>query len=197
MGGRNARARAGGGTPEGEKIAKEDYPTPPEFLDSVREVMPVIDFDPASNPNAIVGATVSVWLPKWADSLGLTQVEASELGIWIGDGLEIDWPEVDTFSNPPYGLGFNKIWAATIAKWGQSRECSRIALVPSAPGCKWWRPYRPKKYGGESDGTCLLEGRLRFLGAKDVADFESAAIYFGPHPERFSRVFSPKGWTVT
>jgi hypothetical protein len=196
VGGRNARARAGGGTAETEKIAKEDYPTPPEFLSLVREVIPEIVLDPASNPRSVVGATITIFLPKWQESLGITAEEAEALGIVFGDGLVIPWGDVDTFGNPPYGLGYNKRWARKIANEGQSRECSRIVLVPSAPGCKWWRPYRPRKYGGESDACCLLEGRLRFLGAKDVADFESAVIYFGPHPERFHRVFAPKGWTT-
>lgn len=193
MGGRNGVERSKNS--EEDTSEKVSYPTPPFFLDLVREVMPVIELDPASNPNSLVGAELTVFLPSWAEAIGLTDEEAEALGIIVGDGLAIDWGGLHTFDNPPYGLAHNRKWARKNAD--EAKKGSEIiALVPSAPGAKWFRPYRPKAYGGESDACCLWEGRIKFHGAPHPADFENAVIYFGPNPEKFRRVFGPKGWTT-
>jgi site-specific DNA-methyltransferase (adenine-specific) len=144
-----------------------------------------IAYDPCGNPSSRVGAVREVWCEKYADT---THAWLRFRRVTIGDGLLAPFPLSGlTYVNPPYGFdrvdgkkrgkNRNLLWAEKAAEEAL-RGAESLWLVPSAPGCKWWQVY------WLADVLCFIDGRLRFVGAEQGADFESAIAYFGPDTER-------------
>jgi site-specific DNA-methyltransferase (adenine-specific) len=172
------RAEQNGGTD------RDDWCTPDVVLDVARRVAGGrIAYDPCGNPESRVGALSETRLPRYEEP-----DKVYPEWISFGDGLEKPFPlDGLTFVNPPYGferieggkrgLNRNLLWAEKAAEEAL-RGAESLWLVPSAPGCKWWQVY------WLADVLCFIDGRLRFVGAEQGADFESAIAYFGPDAER-------------
>jgi site-specific DNA-methyltransferase (adenine-specific) len=80
------------------------------------------------------------------------------------DGLDYDWDGYSIFLNPPYGRGI-----ASWMKKAAESDALVVALIPVRTGSKWWyewvEPYADIEF---------LHGRLKFVGAKWAAPFDSA-----------------------
>jgi phage N-6-adenine-methyltransferase len=152
------------------KSDKQDWNTPPEFLELVRKVNGRIAFDPCTSADNPCGAG------KFATK--------------EDDGLTLDWREWAgiqglVYCNPPYSD--MNAWAAKISEEGM-RGCEAISLTPARTDTKWFRRMVT------ADAMCFWRGRLKFVGAKQAAPFPSLVCYWGPKADRFREVFSAYGW---
>lgn len=187
MGGRNGVARSG----EVQSDPRDDHTTPDLVLDLVRDVFGgEIGLDPCGNPDSIVAARTTYMLQDNAGrAVNGILPNGRERFPWIeiADGLKTPWGRTTAFVNPPYNRWANPRWAKRILAAGAQEGTELIALVPSSPGTRWWRPYR---WGT----VCFWDGRIAFGGAATKADFENAVVYFGPRQGRFREVFKKVGW---
>jgi phage N-6-adenine-methyltransferase len=91
------------------------------------------------------------------------------------DGLQQDWGGEVCWCNPPYG----KAIAAWVRKAYEASKAGAlvVCLLPSRTGPAWWQtyvlPYAEIHY---------LPKRLRFVGARKNAPFDSAVAIFRPPP---------------
>lgn len=147
----------------------EEWYTPPEIIESVLEVLKVIDIDPCSNGNAIPATT------------HYTKKE---------DGLNQSWKGM-VYMNPPYG-GEIKDWIIKLLdEWELGNTIEAIALVPARTDTDWFSRI-------DAHPWCAVRGRLKFSGHKNSAPFPSAVFYLGSEGdiagiERFFKVFSKHG----
>jgi hypothetical protein len=153
------------------KSDRQDWNTPAEVLDLVRQVGP-IGLDPCWNAAGLVRAARNL-----DGAIGCSGL----LAPWGGHGL--------VFINPPYGRELVP-WAKKIAAEGAA-GVEAIALVPARTDTAWWHDHI-----ATADAICFWRGRLTFLGAEAGAPFPSALAYFGERAKRFATVFGPRGWVV-
>jgi len=167
--------------------AKQDWLTPPYFLDIVRQMGP-ISLDPCANPQSFVRA--------WVSYYGSNHI----------DGLSTRWytPENTVcFVNPPYGRSL-AIWAQKMASEGSSiiRDAGghEVVLIPARTGTGYWERY----IWPFADAVCFWHGgskhpaRMCFYSldgrpADIGATFDAAVIYFGKQRDKFKDVFAPYG----
>lgn len=145
----------------------DEWYTPPAVIERVLRAFPVIDLDPCSNPDAIKPVPATTHYTRQDDGLAQS---------WAGR----------IFINPPY----SKVdqFAAKIATEHVSGNVGEaIILVPARTETRWWRLI-------PATVVAFFHGRLRFLNALDTetaaAPFPSAALYVGPHPDRFAAAFA-------
>ena len=166
---------------------KQNWLTPPYFLDIVREVGPIA-LDPCGNVCSFVRAWCSFYGPHHVD------------------GLDVRWyiPENTVcFVNPEYGRTLH-LWTSKMASEGSSviynGNASLIALIPSRTGTGYWEkfiwPFADAVcfwHGGTKHPARMcfynLDGRPADIGAT----FDAAVVYFGKHRDRFHSAFSPYG----
>lgn len=158
----------------------KDWCTPPDILDSVREVFEgQIDLDPCSNAFSMVDARVSYKLPDH-------------------DGLVESWDFPTIFVNPPYGSDPQRgtriaHWFARIADAFAS-GAEVITLVPVATNTAHWKRY---VYPVAKAVCFLYQPRVKFYieGKEDPkgAPMSCAVIYYGTNFERFSEAFTRHG----
>lgn len=121
--------------------SKQDYRTPPEFLDAVRRKLNIYDFSvdlAASDDNHVC----PVYMTKEDDALG-PHSQWHIMGGW-------QW------LNPPYA--HIRPWVAKC--WAESQLGARIAcLVPAGIGSNWYKDYVLGKAH-----TLILNGRITFVG---------------------------------
>jgi hypothetical protein len=147
----------------------EEWYTPLEIIDSVVEVLKVIDVDPCSNGNTIPATT------------HFTKKE---------NGLEQDWKGT-VYMNPPYG-GEIKDWIIKLLEeWESGNTTEAIALVPARTDTDWFSRI-------DAHPWCAIRGRLKFSGHKNSAPFPSAVFYLGSEEDtegidRFFKVFLKHG----
>ncbi|QHZ55797.1 adenine methyltransferase [Brevibacillus sp. NSP2.1] len=87
------------------------------------------------------------------------------------DGLHQEWTGV-CWMNPPYGREIGK-WvkkAYESAKQGATVVC----LLPARTDVKWWHDYCMKAE------IRLVRGRMKFVGADNMAPFPNAVVIFSP-----------------
>ena len=151
------------------KSEKQDWQTPPEFLELVRRVGPIA-LDPCTTDENPCGATNAFFTAEYT-------------------GLVPDWRAIADggliYCNPPYSD--MDAWAAKIADEGM-RGCEIISLTPARTDTRWFRRMCT------ADQMCFWRGRIKFVGAKAAAPFPSLVCYWGPRPDRFKEVFGPFGW---
>lgn len=155
--------------------ARQDWQTPEEVLELVRQVAP-IGLDPCTTPDN----------PTRADR-------------WIAppaDGLAVEWsdfcgPSSLAFCNPEYGRSIPK-WMHKCASEGLGLSVEIIALVPARPDTRWWHNWATTAFS-----VCFWRGRMTFRRALHPAPFPSALLYWGTNERKFRDVFEPYGWVVT
>lgn len=139
--------------------SKQDYGTPPAFLEAVKTRLGVEHFDcdlAASAANAVC------W--RYIDQ----DEDALEADDWkFGSG----W----NWLNPPY---------ADIGPWVKKahyewfvREVQTAVLIPASVGSNWWRDFVHEKCCVQ-----LLNGRIKFVGAKDWYPKDCALLLYGHDP---------------
>lgn len=140
--------------------SKQDYQTPPEFLEAVRNRLDdyfIYDLA-ASSDNCVVYS----YFDESMDSLKQDWTKLRDA----------DEPNKWCWLNPPYGN--IEPWVKKCAE--ESLKGAHIAcLVPASVGANWWRDYV------ENDAYVLfLNGRLKFVGAKDYYPKDCALLLYTP-----------------
>lgn len=140
--------------------------TPAEIIDAIKP-LGAIALDPCSNGTSIVPALV-----RWSAG---------------DDGLspDRDWSSTArelggiVYVNPPF-----EDLALWIARCSQEADAGAevIALCPARTDTRWWSA--ALRAGGVA---ALWRGRIRFGGARNVAPFPIALIYWGPRARAFRR----------
>jgi len=171
--------------------ARQDWRTPPYFLDLVRQVGEIA-LDPASAPDNPTNAR----------------------RFYAQDGLALPWDRDGlAFINPPYGAhlsgpvepdyvhrrksvitGHGRGWARRIVQ----DQGDWIALVPTRTDAAWWHElhaaadwgvfWRSPEHGSRIQFVDPDTGRPR--GGSTLA---SSVFYHGADADRFLRAFSPHG----
>lgn len=101
------------------------------------------------------------------------------------NGLVRRWPG-RVYMNPPYGRTIGQ-WTTKLRDELTEGWClEAVALLPARVDTRWWQEL-------PTHDLCFIAGRLRFSGYEQSAPFPSAALYFGPHAERFREAFGPLG----
>ena len=164
--------------------------TPDEVLNPIYEHFGDIGLDPCGSYDRRLCALHTV-VPY--DGPGVPQTEWAHLramdgnrpGGYMGDGLAYSWDNYGlVFVNPPFNNAGK--WAEKAAKEGDEV----ILLLPVRTGSKWWQTFV-----APADVILFWRGRLTFVGAKDIAPFHCALIYWGERPELFLKAF-PGHWYV-
>lgn len=177
--------RLGGNTNENFfSLSKSvDWNTPRWILDMVRQVMPVIDLDPASNAiaNYNVGASVFWDFFDW----GLRRA-------WVTpDGLP-----AKVWLNPPFGKyrgeGNLMLWTnKLIREFVQGNVPEAMILTTDATSDKWFVPLKNRF------PIWFPNGRVSFEDATGKAipgnTKGSAIAYLGPNEKLFRDVFNERG----
>ena len=121
-------------------LSKQDYPTPPEFLQAVKQLLQISAFNidlAASWENN----TAYRFYDEAYDSL-------KKEGDWISTG----W----NWLNPPYAN--IKLWVEKACR--ESLVGAKVAvLIPASTGSNWWRDWVHEKAT-----VYLLNGRITFVG---------------------------------
>jgi phage N-6-adenine-methyltransferase len=161
--------------------AKSDWETPRDFFDAMNAKYGPFDLDVCANKiNA-----------KCQNYYSLEENH---------DGLKFMW-HGKNWMNPPYGnaehpckknckkkrcvkrgshtLGYIpgiKDWVRKALLESQ-KGCMTVALLPARTDTKWFHKFI---YGQKNVEIIFLEGRLKFVGAKDAAPFPSMVVIFRP-----------------
>lgn len=168
--------------------AKQDWLTPPYFLEIVRRFGPIA-LDPCGNPWSFVRA--------WWTYFGPPNHICGLMNSW--------WVPEDTvcFVNPPYGRTLH-LWAMKMASeygnYFDRSQGSLIALIPARTGTGYWEQF----IWPFADAVCFWHGgrqypsRMCFYDlsgrpADTGATFDAAVVYFGNRRDRFKEVFEPYG----
>jgi phage N-6-adenine-methyltransferase len=154
--------------------SKQDYRTPPEFLDAVKHRLHIYGFLhdlAATYDNAVCSACFT------PEDNSLTQN-------WTRLRYSDD-PHPWCWLNPPYAD--IEPWVAKAAS--ESKLGAHIAmLVPASVGANWWRDYV------EHDSYQLfLNGRIKFVGCKDYYPKDCALLLYTPFIRSGSAVWD---WRV-
>jgi hypothetical protein len=159
----------------------EHWCTPDWILEVPRTMAGgTIALDPCSNPRSRVNAFAEYHnrpRAKWP--------------IHRVDGLVTPWivhrPNTAVrkiaYMNPPYSRGVIDQWVARAAE--QSDYIDVVGLVPLRPSSEWWRTHCWPRPAGPCRGLCLLNRRVRFVGAPSGATWESCLVYWGDLPGLF------------
>jgi hypothetical protein len=170
----NYRTRVGRryGPAKGEVIDPEWY-TPAPIIAAVRDVLGVIDLDPASceAANKIVKAT---------------RFFNNET-----NGLNQEW-NGKIFLNPPYTQrGLKSFFGKLFDEITAERVTEAIILSHNYTDSPWCQDALRK-----ADAVCFAKERITFLRPNGIADAPlqgSMFFYFGDHPEKFMRRFDGIG----
>ena len=137
--------------------SKQDYGTPPEFLNAVRRLLGIVEFDfdlAASDKNAVC--------PQY-----YTEKDDSLIQPWkVGNG----W----NWLNPPFAHMYP--WVGKSAHAVNLEQAKTAVLVPAGVGSKWWAEC--------VDGIAyvhLLKGRLTFVGETTPYPKDCALLLYAPH----------------
>jgi hypothetical protein len=153
---------------------RSDWPTPPAVtipLHAFAYAVGGVALDPCSNPQSIVGARHNLMLERGEDGLTAEWVQYTVTG-----GI--------VFMNPPYGREIKHWIAKAVAEAHRGTEI--VGLVPGRVDTKWF---------GQLFNTCdaigFWRGRIKFLGAPDMAKFPSVVPYWGRRVDAFEETFGP------
>ena len=91
----------------------------------------------------------------------------------VEDGLLQDWGANVCWMNPPYGRKITR-WLVK-ARDAASKGATVVCLVPSRTGTRWWHDHVMR---GEIE---FIKGRIKFVGSKTGAKFDSAIVVFRPN----------------
>lgn len=142
--------------------------TPPDFLESVYKCLGEIDLDPCSNSLTNPNVKAKSHYTKELDGLAPSRV-------WAGT----------VYMNCPYSKPGP--WVNRLHEGFSYVDVDKaIALLPCDPSTAWWEVLTEYP-------VCLLNKRLKFIGATGSARFASAAFYLGADLRAFYAAFSEWG----
>jgi phage N-6-adenine-methyltransferase len=152
---------------------EQEWYTPVQYLDAVRQVLGVIELDPASSDEA--QQTVQATRYFTAQENGLSHA-------WGGR----------IFLNPPYTQPLIEHFVTRLVEeFHQSHVQEAILLSHNYTDTKWF-------HRAESAAACLCftRGRIKFIdtkGNRAAPPQGQVFFYFGRNPERFTEVFAQFG----
>lgn len=159
---------------------RQDWGTPPKYVQGVLQVLGKIDLDPCGNSNSLIPARVSYQLPTV-------------------DGLAASWAFATIYVNPPYGRDSEN--GTTIADWlvrcsnaHEQYQSEVLALIPVATNTKHWK----ENIFQRATAVCFLaDTRLKFMVGGQLsqkgAPMACAMVYWGRNFELFQQVFNRYG----
>lgn len=157
-----------------EATGMPEWYTPPEFLDSVREVMGAIDLDPASSPVA------------------QERVKAKKFFTQKQDGLRHKWSG-RVFLNPPYSPELvGKFVRKLVSEYSDGKVEQYILLINNATETAWFQAVAQV-----SAAICFPKTRIRFLdeGGNPGAPLQGQAfLYGGENASQFTESFQQFGF---
>jgi DNA N-6-adenine-methyltransferase (Dam) len=144
--------------------------TPAQYVEAAREVLGMIDLDPASSAEA--NKTIKAARYYHAED----------------DGLGHDW-HGRVWLNPPYGRKHHAAFAEHLVAQHQVGNVTAAIILLNAYGfdAAWFQPL----WRGE---LCFTDHRIKFYGGGPT--FGSLFVYLGPDRVRFDRIFSRFGTVV-
>jgi len=154
---------------------ENEWYTPPEYIEAVRDVLGEIDLDPASTKEANSVVAAKRFFDKKAD------------------GLSREWGG-SVFMNPPYAQPLITDFCRKFLEELSAGRVSRgIVLVNNATETEWFQGL-----ANMAAAICFPRGRVRFWShQRESAPLQGQAfIYFGGARERFRKVFKEFGLTV-
>lgn len=137
------------------EASQDEWRTPPEIIEIVQTAMGGITLDPCADEDCTVPA--------------LTHYTAEI------DGLLMPWRDESVYMNPPYSAA--RTW---VTRFCVEDLAQGVALLPARPGSRWWQMITDHRLT-----IALVRGRLRFVGAANVAPFPSVLVYRGRRVGRF------------
>ena len=151
-----------------------EWYTPSEYVEPAREVLGIIDLDPASSETANA------------------VVKARRFHSTDDDGLEQGWSG-RVWMNPPYASDLVGRFAAKLAHHVDSGEVSAaVVLVNNATETAWFATLIER-----ASAVVFPRGRVRFWepDGKPGAPLQGQALlYLGPEPKRFIAAYAAIGW---
>ena len=149
------------------RSASPEHYTPCAIVDAVVGLFGTIDLDPCSNSHEAPSVPA------------LTVYTAAD------DGLSQFWTG-RVYMNPPYGRGVKRWVRKLVESYSCGFVTEAVALLPARTDTQWWQLMRDFP-------VCLVTGRLRFGGNRNLAPFPSAVFYMGANVQGFYREFSDWG----
>lgn len=154
---------------------RNEWGTPVEIIEAVREVLGQIDCDPATHAAAQLRIRAISYYTAAENGLGRQ---------WLGR----------VFLNPPYERGLiEKFAIKLLMELAAKRATEAIVLVNAQTDTVWFQYLKPV-----ASAECNPIGRVRFLnsdGKPGMPLVGQAILYFGDRPERFVEVFTRFGIT--
>lgn len=147
-----------------------EWYTPAQYIEAAREVMGVIDLDPASNDFANETVKAEKYYSEEDDGL------AQE---WFGN----------IWLNPPYSTELIRKFAD---KLSESAFEQAVVLVNNATETAWF-----EKLVSRASAIVFNKGRIKYRkrdGEHGAPLQGQAFIYYGDNPDKFLEVFSRFGW---
>jgi len=145
-----------------------------------------IDLDPFGNFNSRVPATKRVALPeKWEGIPEVDAVAYRKRGYIAGDARVVPWEGI-VWVNGPYDAC--PWWLDRSAKAADD-GAEVFALAPARPNNRWWDRYVWR----QATAVCWPYDRIVFEGAKYVAPFHCAIIYYGHQVALFEFMYEHLG----
>lgn len=170
-----------GRTPTHKPRDADSWFTPPEYIESVRQVMGGIDLDPFSShkANEIVGATHVLTIER----------SAFDTPWEFGSGVRV-------FMNPPYSQGLcRRAVERFIEQYEAKRFVEAIVLVNNATDTRWF-----KALVAHCDAVCFTSHRISFWNADrkrmSANTRGQAFFYFGRKQATFRREFDKHGFVL-
>ncbi len=183
------------GKSEHELSENDSWCTPAEVLDPIYEHFGGIGLDPFGDPSGIVCAANYFTVHDADAGYAYASRAACEQGVVVnceiddGGSLMRSWANRGlVFANGPFSIC--KDWVPKAYQEAQA-GVELILLLPVRTGSNYWQSYVSR-----ADAIIFWKGRLKFLGAKYIAPFHCALIYYGPRVETFAAAY-PGHWLVT
>jgi hypothetical protein len=167
--------------------------TAAEVLDPIYENFGYIALDPYSYPLSIVRAETYIELPKYKTPPGPTVLrfdpgERRTKCTVYGDGNTYRWPLAGlVYCNPAFDDLHQPL--AKI-RHEAARGVEIIALLPARTGHD-----AVQRVVSRATSIIFWRGRMKFVGMKDTAPFQTMLVYWGKRPELFARCW-PGMWRV-
>ena len=151
-----------------------EWYTPSIYLESARELLGMINLDPASC--------------EIANSI----VQAERYFTQEANGLDKEW-KGKVWLNPPYSTGLIKLFIQKLVDEYQSGNVQEaLLLVNNATETKWATTALE-----DCSSACFVKGRIKFLGVNLVPAKTplqgQMILYFGERKNEFASVFSKHG----
>ena len=159
-----------------------EWYTPAQVITCVETLFGHIDLDPCSNAKG-EDANVPARVHFTREDDGLSQ--SWRLAPYTDEDGDTSHA-VRAYVNPPYGDEIDAWVERTVSAYTSGEITEAVLLVPGRPGSGWWRRLR-------AYAVCLVDGRLRFVGADTGAPFPSALFYLGSDLEGFVDSFGGIG----